>query len=148
MRRKRGKQKEALTEYANRLKEKLRNIEGNTLTLAKATQFVKELPGFEDTLEVQRFATKGRYIKFFRLFDFTVEGASTNIKVGLPKAKPASSGSASSGVGRETRPTQAGSASSGSASLGDGLETRPIQASAPPKKINYLSALLEKEFKK
>ena len=49
----RGKQKEALREYANRLKEKLRNTEGNTLTLAKATQFVKDLPGFEDTLEVQ-----------------------------------------------------------------------------------------------
>ena len=63
--RRNGADKKALRDYANRLKEKLRNIEGNTLTLAKATQFVKEQPGFEDTLEVQRFATKGRYIKFF-----------------------------------------------------------------------------------
>ena len=55
----RTKQKQALKEYADELKAKLRDT--GQLTLAKAVQFVKELPGFEDTLDVQRFPRQARY---------------------------------------------------------------------------------------
>ena len=123
----RSKQKEALKDYATELKNELRQV--GELTLIKATQFLQGLAGFEDSLEVQRVPAKGRIVKFLRLFDFSVEGAGTKIMVRLPKGGAAGS----AGISEENAESQAA--------------PQPPQV-APPKKVNYLSALLKKQFNK
>ena len=98
----RTQQKQALKEYADQLKAKLRDT--GQLALANAVQYVKGLAGFVDTLEVQRFPRQARYIKFFRLFDFSVEGSGVKITVDLPKGRPSGSSGASSSGGAPAAP--------------------------------------------
>ena len=96
----RGVQKEALKGYADEIKEKIRGAKDHQLSFARVVQFLKDKPGIDDTMDVQRIPMVGRWVKFLRLFQFEIQGVGPAMVVKLPK--PRAPGASSSGASSST----------------------------------------------
>jgi len=123
----RSSQKEALKEYADELKQKLRESTDAQLSFAKVAAFLKALPGLEDTMDVQRFPRAACLVKFLRLFDFTIHGAGVKMVVGLPAVRASSASGASrpsaSSASGPSHPGASSASAPASSSSGSGAPT-------------------------
>ena len=91
-----GKRKEQLKflkPFADSLKQRLSEQPTGEMSFAGATRFLKSLDQFEDTAELYRLPSAGRFIKFMRLFGFEIRGSGP----GMVVRRPAGSSAASSG---------------------------------------------------
>jgi len=82
----REQQLRGMRQFSEQLKRELAQTPQNQMTFARATQFLRTRPSFEDTAEAYRLPRAARYVKFFRLFGFRLEGSGPAMTVRGPAA--------------------------------------------------------------
>ena len=82
----RQEQRENLREYSDALKAE---IGGGEVSFARASQFLRNRPGYLDTAAAYRLPRAGRDVAFMRLFGFQIQGAGPSMTVRNPRAAPA-----------------------------------------------------------
>ena len=91
---KREKQMRGLRTYSEQLREEMAKTQGS-MTLVRVRMFLKSRPQFEDTAELYRLPKAGRYIKFLRLFGYSITGSGPGMLVGRPTAARATAAASS-----------------------------------------------------
>ena len=91
---KREKQMRGLRTYSEQLREEMAKTQGS-MTLVRVRMFLKSRPQFEDTAELYRLPKAGRYIKFLRLFGYSITGSGPGMLVGRPTAARANAAASS-----------------------------------------------------
>ena len=81
---KREQQRRFLRPYAEQLRNEMSTAVNRTITFARASEFLRTRPGFQDTAETYRLARAGRYVNFLRLFGFEIQGSGPAMTVSAP----------------------------------------------------------------
>jgi len=80
----RERQRVALRQFSEQLKRELAQTPQNQMSFARATRFLRNLASFTDTADVYRLPKEARYVKFFRLYGFRLEGSGPAMVVKPP----------------------------------------------------------------
>ena len=89
---KRAQQLQGLRRYSEQLKQELSTTPRGVMTLARVQQFLRTRPQFEDNAELYRLPKAGRFVKFLRLFGYTLAGTGPSITVTAPGAAAGGAG--------------------------------------------------------
>ena len=87
----REQQVRALRKYSEQLKQEMATTQGS-MTLVRVRMFLNSRPQFNDTAELYRLPKAGRFIKFLRLFGYTITGSGPGMTVRAPRAPPVAGG--------------------------------------------------------